>query len=256
MDKGILSAGSPGPGVPDYHEEVFMKGLFDKIVTGPLKDFFQQLIEFLPHLLSSLIIFILGFVAGWVLKTVLLKILGVLNVDHLSKRTGINQALEKGGIKETPAKLLSQISYWLVVVIFTIMALYTLKVPAIENLLEEFFLYLPNVFIAALVVIAGHLLGNFLGRATLIASVNAGIKFAGMLSKGVKFSIFLLALTMALEQLGIGRETVIMAFSIVFGGIVLAFSLAFGLAGREIAKEYLEKRFRGEKEEKDDIQHI
>ena len=136
----------------------------------------------------------------------MLKVLGILNTDRFCNRIGITQALEKGGIKKTPARLLSQISYWLVVIIFTIMALYTLKVPAVENLLEKFFLYLPNVFIAVLLIICGYVLSNFLGRATLIASVNAGIKLAGLLSKGVKLSIFLLAFTMALEQLGIGRD--------------------------------------------------
>ena len=59
---------------------------------------------------------------------------------------------------------------------------------------------------------------------------------------------------MALEQLGIGRETIIIAFAIVFGGIVLALSIAFGLGGRDIAKEYLEKKLKGE--EKDEIEHL
>ena len=59
---------------------------------------------------------------------------------------------------------------------------------------------------------------------------------------------------MSLEQLGIGRETIIIAFAIVFGGIVLALSIAFGLSGRDIAKEYLEKKMKGE--EKDEIEHI
>ncbi len=233
-----------------------MGNLFDKIVTDPLKDFFQRLVEFLPNLLSSIIIFILGFVSGWLVKNAVLKILDILNTDRFCQRMGITQALEKGGIKESPTRLISQIFYWLVVIAFLIMSLYTLKIPTVENLLERFFLYLPNVFISALLVIIGYILSNFTGRAVLIASVNAGIQFSGLLSKSVKTIVFLLAFTMALEQLGIGRDTVIIAFTVIFGGIVFALSLAFGLGGRNLARDYLERKFRGENDKGDDIQHL
>ena len=98
---------------------------------------------------------------------------------------------------------------------------------------------------------------NFLGRATLIASVNAGIGFAGFLSRAIKTIIVLLAFVMAMEQLGIARSTVIAAFTIVFGGLVFALSLAFGLGGQTIARKYLEKRFKLDDEDKDnEIKHI
>ncbi len=71
----------------------------------------------------------------------------------------------------------------------------------------------------------------------------------------VRFTVFMLAATMALEQLGIGRETVVIAFAIIFGGIVLTFAIAFGLGGRDSAKEYLEKKLKGEEKE-DDISHL
>ena len=73
--------------------------------------------------------------------------------------------------------------------------------------------------------------------------MNAGFKASGLIGKFVKLTVFLLlAVTMALEQLGIGRGTIIIAFAIIFGGIVLALAIAFGLGGRNIAKDYLEKK--------------
>jgi len=78
-----------------------------------------------------------------------------------------------------------------------------------------------------------------------------------MIGKAVKLTVFLFAATIALEQLGIGRETVIIAFAIIFGGIVLALAIAFGLGGRDLAREYLEKKIKKETdEEKDEITHI
>jgi hypothetical protein len=230
----------------------------DSIVTGPLKDFFQRLIAFLPNLLGALIIFFLGLLLGWIFKKIIVKIATLLNTDRFCSTIGITEACAKVGIKGQPSYLLGRIFYWLVVVVVTIIALYTLKVPSIENLLERFLLYLPNIFIAVLLIIVGYLLGNFLGRATLIASVNAGIQFAAFLAKGVKALVFVFAFAMALEQLGIGRNMVIVAFTILFSGIVLALALAFGLGGKDMAKDYLEKRFKSPKKEekKDDIQHL
>jgi hypothetical protein len=100
------------------------------------------------------------------------------------------------------------------------------------------------------------MLSNFFGRAALIASVNAGLKMSGLVGKAVKLSIFIFSLSIALEQLGIGRDTVIIAFAILFGGIVLAFATAFGLGGRDAAKSYIERKLIKEEEEKDDITHI
>jgi hypothetical protein len=76
-----------------------------------------------------------------------------------------------------------------------------------------------------------------------------------MIGRFVKYLVFVLAATMALEQLGIGRDTVIITFSLIFGGIVLAMAIAFGLGGKDIAREYLEKKVKGE-EKKDEISHL
>lgn len=235
-----------------------MNNLFEQIFTAPFRDLLQNLAEFLPNFLTAAVILVAGFLIGWLVKIATLKVLGIFNADEFFLREGLAQALERGGFKDTPSGLIGRSFQWLVVIIFAIMALHASKFPAVEDLLARFFIYLPNVFVAGLIIFIGYLIGNFMERATLIASVNAGIRFSGFLGKGVKVSIFLLVMTMALEQLGIGRDTVIIAFAIVLGGIVFALSLAFGLAGKDLAREYLEKRFGGEKGEErgEDIKHL
>jgi len=163
--------------------------------------------------------------------------------------------IKKGGVKEPLSLILSRFISWITIISFSILSLRSLNVPVIERILERFILYLPNVFVAAVILFLGYLLGNFLGRAALIASVNAGIKLSGLIGRFVKLTIFLLAVTMALEQLGIGRETIVIAFAIIFGGIVLALAIAFGLGGRDTAKDYIEKKVKGE-EKKDEISHL
>ncbi|PIX87350.1 MAG: hypothetical protein COZ31_10795 [Nitrospirae bacterium CG_4_10_14_3_um_filter_44_29] len=184
-----------------------------------------------------------------------MRLFRTIKLDKFSERSGVVEIIQKGGIREPVSLILSRIIGWLTIISFSILSLYSLEVPAIGQILERFLLYLPNVFVAAVILFFGYFLSNFLGRAALIASVNAGFKASGLMGKFVKLTIFLLAATMALEQLGIGKETIIIAFAIIFGGIVLALAIAFGLGGRNLAKKYLEKKLlKGE--DKDDIKHL
>jgi hypothetical protein len=233
-----------------------MGNIFNRLITEPIEDFVNKVLTFLPNLFSSMLILVLGIFAGWVTKQALLKLSRILKLDEMSERSGINQIISRSGIKSSLSTLIAKFAGWVIIFAFAIIALDNLRLPAIERLFESFFLYLPNVFIAIIIIIFGLLLGNFFGRAALIASVNAGLKMSGLVGKVVKFSIFVFALSIALEQLGIGKETVVIAFAIVFGGIIFALALAFGLGGRDIAREFLEKKLRGEEEKKDEISHL
>jgi Mechanosensitive ion channel, conserved TM helix len=243
---------------PGRTEEVTMKNFIDRLIGQPLQDFYLKLREFLPHLLSALAIFIIGLLLAWAVKAVIVRLFKLLRLDRLMARLGLAESLQKLGVKDAPTKFIGRVFYWLIVVIFFTIALTALKLPAVDALLERFLLYLPNVFIAALLLVLGLLIGNFLGRAALIASVNAGVKQSGLLSRAVKTTVVLFAFVMAMEQLGIGRQTVLAAFTIVFGGLVLALALAFGLAGKEIARSYLEETFKKKRTEEkgDEIKHL
>jgi len=232
-----------------------MGGFLSRVIIEPLDRSLERVIQFLPSLLTSILILVIGSVIGVFLRVVFLRLFKAINLDRLSEKVGMAEMLHKGGISDTLSTLLSKIIGWLTIFVFIIISLSSLDVPAVKRLLEGLFLYLPNVFVAVLILFLGYLLSNFLGRAALIASVNAGIRVSGLIGKVVKFTVFLLSGTMALEQLGIGKETVIIAFAIIFGGVVLAFAISFGLGGRDIAKQYLEKKLlKGE--DKDDIEHL
>jgi len=232
-----------------------MNGFLQRVIIEPFERFTERLVYFLPDILTSILIFIAGIILGLILKTIFLRFFRAIKIDKFSEKSGVVEMIQKGGVKEPLSIILAKFIGWLTVISFLTISLRSLNVPVIERILESFILYLPNVFVAIIILLLGYLLANFLGRAALIASVNAGIKLSGLIGRFVKLTILLLSVTMALEQLGIGRETIVIAFAIMFGGIVLAFALAFGLGGRDIAREYLEKKIKGE-EKKDDISHL
>ena len=232
-----------------------MYNFLQRVIIEPFERFFEKALQFLPDFLSAILIFTLGIVLGFILRAISLRLFRTIKLDKFSERLGVIELLRKGGIKDSVSVLLAKVIGWITIVIFAVISMRELEIPTVERLFESFLLYLPNVFVAALILLFGYLLGNFFGRAALIASVNAGIKISGLIGRFVKFTVFILSGTMALEQLGIARGTIIISFAIIFGGIVLALAIAFGLGGRDIAKEYLEKKVKGE-EKKDEINHL
>jgi len=101
----------------------------------------------------------------------------------------------------------------------------------------------------------GVVLANFSAEAALIAAVNAQIPEARLIANLIRWGILIFTAAMVLTQLGIAKEIVVAAFSIIFGGIVFAMAIALGLGGRFIAKEALERRLR-RKQVDDDVSHI
>jgi small-conductance mechanosensitive channel len=102
-----------------------------------------------------------------------------------------------------------------------------------------------------LILFLGAVIANFLSRTALLAAVNAGHPSAKILSWSIRFVIWILAISMTLEELGLARQTVISAFSIVFGASMLGLAIAFGLGGQDLARKCLEKYLGDTKKEKD-----
>jgi hypothetical protein len=240
-----------------------MDNSIQRLFVEPFQRFYDNLIEYLPKIMGFVLIFVAGLVLGRLLRIGLHHVLKLVKTDSLAERLGVREVLMKGGIREPVSLLAARVAGWLTVFVFFIIALDVLEVPEVGHLLRTTFLYLPNLLAAGVIVFLGYLLSNFLGRAALITCVNADVKASGSVGRLVKLGVFILAATMALEQLGIGKETIIVSYAIVFGGIVLALAIAFGLGGRDAAREFIERKLgeaahASEKsaERDDEISHI
>ncbi len=228
-------------------------------ISDSLNKFLGKVITFLPNLLAMITILIIGFLIAWIVKRLISRFLKAIQFDKVSERWGLAEVLSKGGLAYSPASLLSRFFYWVIVLITLIMGINALDVPAMQNFIAQFFNYLPHLFAAILILIVGYLIAIFLGQAALIAAVNAQMESAKLLGRSVRWFIIILSLTMALYHLGIAEKVIIAAFTIIFGGIVLALAISFGWGGRELAKDFLERLYKRkgkENEGQDHISHI
>jgi hypothetical protein len=228
-------------------------------ITDSLHRFFEKVIVFLPNLLAMITILFVGFFIAWIFKRLLFRFLKAIQFDRVSRQWGLADVLSKGGLTYSPASLLSRFFYWVIVVVTLILGINALEVAATQNLITQFFNYLPHLFAAMILLVIGYLIAIFLGQATLIAAVNAQMESAKFLSRLVRWFLIIFSLTLALYQLGIAEKVITAAFSVIFGGIVLALAIAFGWGGRELAKEFLERLYKTKEkggEEEDHISHL
>ncbi|MBI2217822.1 MAG: hypothetical protein HYU51_11035 [Candidatus Rokubacteria bacterium] len=211
-----------------------------------LTELADQLASILPRLLVMLVLVALGVAAGWLARAVVSRVARAVGLDRHSERSGLASALRRSGIFRPPSDLLGALAFWALFVLFASVAIDSLGFPGAPGATAFLLEFLPPLFAAVLIVLVGLLVANFLSQGLLIAAVNAGIPEARLLARAVQWGVVLFAVATALTHLGVGKEMVLLAFGITFGGLVFALALAFGLGGRAIAREILARRLRRE----------
>jgi hypothetical protein len=217
------------------------------VVTGAWNAFAIKITAFLPMLIGAIILFVAGWIIAKLLKIGTVRLLKLVRFDSAMDKTGVKAFLEKGDIKRSSSEIIGSLIYWFVMILTLIAALDALGLPIVSDILDDIFLYIPNVVAAVLVLSLGILLGNLLSDVVRTAASNAGLANSEGLGKTAFYAIMLFSGAIALVQLGIGEQLVAAVFVIAFGALALALALAFGLGGREAAAEYLKKILTGKK---------
>ena len=214
-------------------------------------NFATAFVLFVPRLVAALIIFAGGFVIALVVRMAIQRFLAWMNFDRLTLRSGASEMLR---VAEMPTAevLIAKIVFWIVWLGFIVSAVDTLQLTPFQGLVEEFFRFVPRFLVALLVLAVGFLVGNFLWRATLLASVNAGLPGARLLSGALRILVIAIGAVMALEQVGLATAVILAAFAITFGALMLGLAIAFGMGGREAARTLIEEQLRAKRERKSD----
>jgi hypothetical protein len=168
---------------------------------------------------------------------------------------GLTAVMRKGDLWTKPTLAVGSIVFWTIMIIAIMAGLNALQVRAVDTLVGQFFLYLPRAFSAILILVFGYVIAGFIGRAVLIAAVNSGYHYAKLLAEAVRLLLTVLILAMALEQLQLAPGIVIAAFSITFGGIVIALAISFGVGGIDAAKRMID-RTEEKREDVKDVEHL
>jgi|SRR6202050_291030 hypothetical protein len=217
-----------------------------EMIVSELSQAVQELAKgfahYLPRLIVMLILAFAGWVVAYVVKAILRSILRLIKFDRLSENAGASQLLTKAALPSA-TEVVSRFVFWVVWFGFILIGVSVLGILGLQEQIGKFFFFLPRLFIALLILFFGLLAASFFSRAALLAAVNANVPSPRVLSLGVRSIIIVFVLSIVFEELGIAEETMLVAFGIGFGALMLGLAIAFGIGGRDLARRFLERRF-------------
>ena len=212
--------------------------------------FSQVFGELLPALGGAVVILFAGYLLAKVLEKLTERFLRRIRFNRLLERGGVLQAVERSGSHFNPTRVLSNLVFWLVMFAVILVAANALGLESLANVFGELVSYIPSVIAAIIIILAGIVLGGFVGG--LIAASAGALHGGRALARVGRSGVILLAVFMALQELGIATDIVTTAFAILFGAIALAMALAFGLGNRELAGEVTREWYEQYRRERDE----
>lgn len=210
----------------------------------PLVRFLQRGESLLPVLLAIGVVLVVGLLVAWLVEALLRWVLRIAGFDRLVGRPRVSDAMRRAGLRQPASVLVGQFFRWLIVVLTLLGALSILSAEATDVVLGAMVTYLPRLVAGLLLLVAGYAVSAFAGRSVLIWSVNAQVQGARWLAGGVRLLVGVFFAALALENLGFGRDIALVVLAILLGGAVLAAALAYGLAGKDLARQSLERMTR------------
>ena len=210
------------------------------IFINSLNQFWLDLVHFLPKLLAVIVILFFGWLLAKLARAAVKRTLELMQFDKFAQKSGLEAFMNHGNLSLSLSGIISHVVYWLVILMFIITGSNMLGLNEVSLLMQQLASYLPHIIVAILVLIFGTLLARFVNR--LVFAWLYGIKFERALeiSTSVEYGIQILAIFVALEQLGIGTQLINSLFIIVFGALFLALAIAFGLGGKDWAAKVIE----------------
>lgn len=212
--------------------------------------FSQVFGQLVPALLGALVILFAGYLLAKVLEKITERLLRRVRLNHFLERGGVIQAVERSGTHVNPTRVIANLVFWLVMFTVILLAANALGLQSLANVVSTLVGYIPSVIAAIVIILLGIVLGGFVGG--LIGASAGGLHGGRALARVGRGGVILLAVFMALQELGIATDIVTTAFALLFGAISLAMALAFGLGNRELAAEVTREwydRWRREREE-------
>ena len=210
------------------------------ITVIALQNLWAGFLSFMPKLLGALIILIIGWIISiWVGKLIS-EILKRLKFDKIFEKTKWDEALEKADMKMSMSGFLGGLVKWILIIVFLLAAVEILGFSQFSAFVTSIVAWLPNLVVAAAIFVVAVVVADIAEK--LIKAVVGKItsKYAGFVGSIVRWSIWIFALLAILSQLGVASDIIQILVSGFVALIVISSALAFGLGGKDVAREILE----------------
>jgi hypothetical protein len=210
-------------------------------IVNALNDAVRLILTFIPRLIGFLIILLVGWLIATLVSKALTLLLRKIGFDRMADRIGLTRFEGRMGVKMDSAGILGKIVFWFLFLVFLVPAADALGVPAVSNILNQLVAYIPNVFVAILVLFLGALAGTVVAELVRGAMASARMGNPNLFANIARFAIIGFAVLIALEQLQIAPALINELFGGLIAAAAIATGLAFGLGGQETARKWLNR---------------
>jgi small-conductance mechanosensitive channel len=212
-----------------------------RAILDALVVLWDKLIAYLPNLIAAIIILVVGILIAKAIEKLVQKIIEALKVDELIRKINIVKKIEEAGTSVIFSQILAWLVKWFLYIALLIAVSDILKLGQFTDFLKAIALYLPNVIIAVLILVVGLVLGAFLED--LIVKILRGTKakLISLIARVAKWAVVIFSVLAALIQLKVATVLIQTLFTAVVMAIALGAALAFGLGGKDAAKDAIDK---------------
>jgi hypothetical protein len=212
------------------------------VFTESLQGIWFGVASFVPVLVIAIIIFAIGWVLASLIEKLVEGIFKTLKVDVALKSAGLEDVMKRAGYNLNSGRFVGSLVKWFVIVVFLIASFDILNLDQVNAFLKEVVLgYLPNVIVAVLVLMIAVVIADVIKKLVIASARAAHVKSSALLGSIAKWAIWIFAVIVALSQLGIAATLINTLFMGIVVAAAIAFGLAFGLGGKEVAGRMLEK---------------
>jgi hypothetical protein len=226
---------------------------FDRALRLASARIVDSVANFLPGALVFLVLVLGSLLVALLLRYGLRRALNGLDFDRRAELLGVSLAAWTPS--RSASTLVASIVFWMILALGLLLGLTALDAALPSQFAVSVLQYVPHVVAALAILVVGGIVARFLARSMLIGAVNMGVQHARLLSLTVKWLVLIVAAAMALDHIGIGRTVLLLAFGIVFGGVVLAIAIAVGLGAKDAVGRALDRQLR-EPARDDKLNHV
>lgn len=211
------------------------------MIAGVLDRVAESGAEVVPRIAGGLLLLVVGLAAAWLLGRLTERGSRRVGLNGMAERFGIHDVLERIGLGRSLSRLLGRAVRIALTIVVLMAAVSALGLRALSRTLNEAILFLPKLFVALVIVLVGVVVADFVRRRADRAIEQMGVEFPfGRVAQAV---VLVVALLTALAQLGVSTSIVTALAALVLVVSGLAVALAFGLGGRDLARQLSAGRY-------------
>jgi hypothetical protein len=211
----------------------------DNSIQGPFFDFGKEIIGYLPNLLGGILLLAVGWFVGWLAKRIIVQLLIAFRLERIFTRVRWRQTLSKADIRYALFGFIGNIFFFVIFLIFLYTALDAMKLTVLSNLIQNGVVFIPKLIVAFIIFGIGWIIAGRVSTSVYIALAKENVPNYSLISRFIRFAILFFFSAMALAEIEIAVEIVIIGFTTIF--ITLAvLAVVFAIVG---GKSYMNKFF-------------